>query len=203
MENISVKLQHDTEISWRVIIFTRLLDLDLELIKSQKRSHKGQHWTHLRCWYGEHLYKFITWYRQLRKSYHMPRAPDGHCSPVQATTIPLQPKGLMGKNHDGCENILRTIQAMYQRDLISWWMGKCVHNHTGLLTVTNPSIPWWMGKQKLVPNIWFKDLANNFGLKCFQNFCGNRQLPIMIQDELERPRFRSTRTQALGTSGEV
>ncbi len=33
--------------------------------------------------------------------------------------------------------------------------------------------------------------------------CLQRQLPILIQEELERSRVRSTRTQALGTSGEV
>ncbi len=40
-------------------------------------------------------------------------------------------------------------------------------------------------------------------LLLYCGICRRRQLPISIQDELERPRVRSTWTQALGTSREV
>ncbi len=43
--------------------------------------------------------------------------------------------------------------------------------------------------------------SHTFDTYC--DICRRRQLPILIQDELERPIVQSTQTQALDTSGEV
>ncbi len=73
-------------------------NVTLSKFESSKRSHKGQYQTSPRFSCREHPYKVTTLYRQSMKSYHVHKVPEATSMPAQATTIPVQPKGMRGKN---------------------------------------------------------------------------------------------------------